>query len=66
MTRGQSRHTVTLEVGEQQVLDTLTWNGTDAQRALLAQWFGAAPDWKPGASLSLSSFENFHGIQQVV
>jgi predicted metalloprotease with PDZ domain len=65
--RGHQSVSVAVTPGTRQKLDGLRWVGDEAQLASARTWL-AAPSlaWAKGQRLSLSSFENFHGIQTVV
>ncbi|MEW5850638.1 MAG: PDZ domain-containing protein [Myxococcota bacterium] len=65
--RGHRHLSFEVKPGTRWHVGKLTWAGTEAQAALLREWF-KLPGYVPtsGKEVALSAYDNFHGIQTVL
>lgn len=65
--RGHRTLEFTLPVAQREDVSSLTWRGTEAQLGLLRDWLKQPQlAWKPGRSVPLTAYDNFHGTPAVI
>lgn len=63
VTRGHRRLEFTMTPAPRRKITGLTWSGSEAAAELISTWLGCAFAPAPGATLPVSFYENFHGIE---
>ena len=64
--RGHRRLSYTMTPAERQIISGLTWIGDTKQKQRIQAWLGNNFDPAPDEKISLSFYENFHGIETVL